>query len=247
MRSKSIFALILLILFSQFALAGTRQKTNSAKPQVASAVAQSPVLARKHFAQDVVQRAVALPQSDPQDRLQVLYSAITVAQSLSPKQAQQYADEGARIEAQLIASGQRPAVSVFETGAANCEVVKTFVESLAPNSVTLAEDSLIGALSACPAQVSEPERGLLERALQQGTLAPRALLALMEHSGPQTAWSQRQFSNLFSSLPDPEKFRDEAPNFAAMYSSMAPAVSRDNARDAGLHLLDWLSKLKEGA
>jgi hypothetical protein len=36
-----------------------------------------------------------------------------------------------------------------------------------------------------------------------------------------------------------------APDFAAMFSHMAPAVDKDVARDAGLKFLDWLARQKD--
>jgi hypothetical protein len=53
---------------------------------------------------------------------------------------------------------------------------------------------------------------------------------------------------MFSGLPsDADQSRSDAPNFAAMFNSMAPQVDKDTARDAGLHLLAWLGKLSSSS
>lgn len=188
--------------------------------------------------------AAALPQPDPQDRLRVLSSAASVARPLAQETAQQFASEAARIESELIASGQQPAVSIFSTGLVDCATAANFVDSLPPASIQRAESSLLGAISACPEQVGDSARRKLETALQAGVLAPRALLAMMDRTGAKSAWTQREFSAMFSSLPsDADRSRSDAPNFAAMFNSMAPQVDKDTARDAGLHLLAWLGKV----
>jgi len=229
-----------LILISSFSLAAP------GKPPIAAnkPAKQNPLSARKKFALEVVQMATALPQPDPQDRLRVLSSAASVARPLAQKTAQQFASEAARIESELVASGQQPAVSIFSTGMVDCATAANFVDSLPPASVERAESSLLGAISSCPAQVGDSARRKLEVALQVGVLAPRALLAMMERSGATSAWTQREFAAMFSSLPsDTGKANSEAPNFAAMFNSMAPQIDKDTARDAGLHLLAWLGKV----
>ena len=200
----------------------------------------------KKFALDVVNMAVALPQPDPQDRLRVLASAVTVAQPIAPESAKKFAREGAHLEAELIAGGEQPAVSIFGSGSVDCASAANFVESLPASAVVRAQDSLLGALSACPRQTLEPAKIKLQTALVAGLVAARPLMAVMEQVGAKSQWSQQQFVTMFASLPaDAESERAEAPNFAAMYAEMAPQVEKDAARDAGLHLLEWLGKLND--
>lgn len=214
------------------------------KAQTSKQHKQDPAAIRKKFALEVVQMAAALPQPNPQDRLRVLSSAARVARPLAQKTARQFVSEAARLESELIASGEQPAVSIFSTGMVDCAIAANFVDSLAPASVERAESSLLGAISACPVQVGDSARRKLETALQAGVLAPRALLAMMERTGAKSAWTQREFDAMFSALPsDPDRARSEAPNLAAMFNSMATQVDKDTARDAGLHLLAWLGKL----
>jgi hypothetical protein len=201
----------------------------------------------KKFALDVVNMAVALPQPDPQDRLRVLASAVTVAQPIAPQAAKKFAREGAHLEAELIAGGEHPAVSIFGSGSVDCASAATFVESLPASAVVRAQDSLLGALSACPKETLEPAKIKLQSALQAGLVAARPLMAVMQQVGPKSQWSQQQFVTMFASLPaDAESQKSEAPNFAAMYAEMAPQVEKDAARDAGIDLLDWLGQLNDG-
>ena len=200
----------------------------------------------KKFALDVVNMAVALPQPDPQDRLRVLASAVSVAQPIAPESAKKFAREGAHLEAELIAGGEQPAVSIFGSGSVDCASAANFVESLPASAVVRAQDSLLGALSACPRQTLEPAKIKLQTALAAGLVAARPLMAVMEQVGAKSQWSHQQFVTMFASLPaDAESERAEAPNFAAMYAEMAPQVEKDAARDAGLHLLEWLGKLND--
>jgi hypothetical protein len=72
------------------------------------------------------------------------------------------------------------------------------------------------------------------------------MLALMDRVGVSSRWSEQQFIDMFGNLPsDAEAFRSEAPNFAAMFDDVATKVDQDTAKTAGLHLLDWLRKLKD--
>src|SRR5437879_3120550 len=200
----------------------------------------------KKFVLDVVRSAVALPQTDQQDRLQVLSSAINVTSPLAPKIAAEYAKEGVAIESQLIAIGKKPAVSVLAAGQADCKATADFVQKLYPASVSAAEQSLIGALTRCPKQTGDMVRNRLDAALQQGILAPRLLMAAIDSQPEHSAWAQQSFAKLFSSLPnDPEKSKIEAPNFAAMFSTSAPKMDKDVVRDSGVNLLQWLGKLDQ--
>ncbi len=204
--------------------------------------------ARKKFVLDVVQSAVGLPQGDPQDRLRVLVSAAEVVTPVEPKLAKSFVREGTQIESQLIASGQTPAVSMMQRGRVDCASALDFVNMLPVTSVPQAEQSLLGAVSSCPRQTLEPTKRKLSDALEQGLLAPRALLAVMETSGMKSQWSQEKFEAMFAALPkDAEKLRTEAPNLAAMFARGAPEVSPEIARKTGLNFLEWLGRLQEGS
>ena len=221
-------------------------------PQPASSTAKTAAAAQKsvrqQFVLDVVQSAVALPQPDPQDRLRVLYSAVTVASTIAARLARTLSREGVSLELELIRSGEKPAVSLFAAGNVDCAAATGFVQALPAASVQAAEMSILGALSLCPKQTLEPARQKLETALNQGTLAARPLLAVMEATGANSAWSQTQFGRMFGALPkEYEQNRAESPNFAAMYVRVAPQVGQDTARDAGLQLLTWLSHLSLGS
>lgn len=201
--------------------------------------------ARKAFVLNVVKSAVALPQPDPQDRLRVLSSAASVVATVQPETAKSLAKEGARIEADIIASGVQPAVSVLSSGQVDCATMAEFVDRLAPASLALAEDSLVSAITQCPKQTADTARLKVETALDSGAIAARPLMALMESSGAKSRWSQDVFVKMFGSLPDATSplAKKEATNYSAMYINMAPQVDPDVARDAGLKFLDWLAKM----
>ncbi len=210
-------------------------------------VATHAITAQQKFVLDVVQSAVALPQSDQQDRLRVLTSAANVVGPLKPSLAKEFAKEGMRIEQELISTGVKPAVSILEAGHVACSAAQAFVENVPDAQVGAAEQSLISAESMCPRRATESVRRKLENAMQQGVVAPRVLLATIEQVGSKTSWAEEQFVKLFASLPaDAEAFRKEAPNFAAMYDRMAPDLSKDAVQTSGLRLLVWLGKMKEG-
>ncbi len=201
---------------------------------------------RQKFVLDVVQSAVGLPQPDPQDRLRVLYSASNVVGPVDNKMAQQFAKEGIRIETELVVQGQKPAVSMLSGGHIDCAAALTFVQTIPPTAVLDAEQSLLGAISSCPKQVDIPARQKLEAGLQQGTLAARPLLALMEADGMNTAWSQTMFGKIFESLPsDAPANMTEAPNYAAMFVRGAPEMDRGTVQTAGVKFLGWLGKVPE--
>lgn len=202
--------------------------------------------AKRKFALDVVQMAVALPQPDPQDRLRVLSSATSVVSPLSSKMARQFTAEGARLEAELIASGGRPAVSIFSTGSVDCAVAAQFIDTVPQDAVARAEDSLLAAVSVCPQTTREPLRRKLDAALDVGIVSPRPLLALMESFGPSTRWSQDTFARMFGSLPKGPEQLSEAPNYAAMLIQMAPHVDKDIAQEAGIEFLEWLGQFDPG-
>lgn len=208
-------------------------------PAVRSKVAPG----KKKFVLDVVKNAVGLPQSGLQDRLRVLYAASLVIGPLDAQEAKRFAREGVRIEAELISAGEKPAVSMFAAGNVDCTSAGQFVERIPADAVDRAEDSIIAAVSTCSKTAVPVAQRKLETALNQRTLAARALLAVIENVGPKSLWSQTQFNSLFSSLPSGEKAKKDAPDYAAMYNRMAKEMDTDTARDAGLKFLVWLGKL----
>lgn len=201
---------------------------------------------RQKFVVDVVHSAVALPQPDPQDRLRVLYAAANVISPLDTKLAQQFAKEGTRIETELVTHGEKPAVSMLAGGQVDCPSAVTFVQTIPPAAVLDAERSLLGAISMCPKQVQEPAKRKLEAGVQQGTVAARPILALMDAEAPQSAWSQAMFGKVFAALPaDAPSFASEAPHYAALFARAAPQMELDAVKTAGLKFLLWLGKLPD--
>lgn len=238
------------VLFLLVALPGLSQEPRkSVQPETPkrNASRKATLSPQQKFVLDVVQSAVGLPQSDQQDRLRVLTAAADVISPIRPALAKQFAREGMRIEQELIVAGETPTVSILNAGHADCSSVQGFVENIPDAKVAAAEQSLISAASMCPKQALESVRRKVELALDQGIVAPRALLAVIEQVGPRTPWAEQEFVKLFSSLPAKvEDYRNEAPNFAAMYARMAPEVSKDSAKKSGINFLDWISKMKEG-
>ena len=239
-----------LLLSSPVMAAGQGASAQTAKakpaPKATTTTKASPQAARKKFVLDVVQTAVALPQSDQQDRLRVLNTAADVINPINHKMAQQFAKEGIRIEAELISAGQTPAVSMLSTGTVDCASAAQFAETIPPTAVVQAEQSLIGAITECPKEAQMPAQRKVETALGQGIVAPRALLALIERVGPKTQWSQTTFEKMFSSLPsDASANNAEAPNYAAMYERMSTELDKDAVKSTGLKLLAWLGKLQD--
>ncbi len=198
--------------------------------------------AKKKFVLDVVRNAVALPQPDQQDRLRVLHSAAMVVGPLDRQLARQLGREGVRIEAELIATGEKPVVSMFDAGQVDCTAAGNFVEQVPIDALPRAEESIIAAVTTCGKTALAPARRKLESALAQRILAPRALMAVMDMVGPTSAWSQTQFTNLFASLPTGKESVREAPNYAAMFIQMSKTADKDVVRDTGLKLLEWLGK-----
>ena len=200
---------------------------------------------QQKFVIDTVRMAVALPQSDPQDRLRVLATAADVVSTIDRKMAKGLWREGVRIESDLIRVNQRPAVSLMSSGQADCLAAQSFVENLPANAALQAEESLIGAVTVCPKQTLDTVSRKLDAALEKKVFAPRALMAAMDAQGPASQWSQTHFEKMFASLPDPGDYAKEAQNFAAMYAQMAPQVDKDIAQKSGLNLLVWLGKLQD--
>jgi hypothetical protein len=194
-----------------------------------------------------VKSAVALPQPDPADRLRVLAAATQVIAPLDSKYAKQLAREGMQLEGELVRSGQQPPVSIMATGQVDCATATEFVESIPAQAISTAEQSLIGAITTCPKQVTGPAQLALDNALKQNQSVPRALLAAIDTLGVKSRWSQDAFERQFSSLPkDYEKELKRAPDFAAVYQRVAPKAPRDSVRKTGLAFLEWLSKVPEG-
>jgi hypothetical protein len=197
------------------------------------------------FVMDAVNMAVALPQSDPQDRLRVLASAASVASTTDPAVAQKLSREGLEIETELIAAGQKPVVSLMSSGRVDCNAAQQFVENLPPASVPEGEQSLIGAITSCPKQTLDPASRKLDAAMEKNVGAPRALMAAIEAQGATSPWTQDHFEKAFSSLPDPKESAAAAEDFAALYSSVAGAVKKPLASKAGLQLMSWLAKIDD--
>lgn len=232
-----------------YGLSGMAQQ--SAPPKLATnkptpAPAQPKQLTpEQKFVVDTVKMAVALPQSDQQDRLRVLSTAADVISPIDKKMARSFWSEGVHIESDLVRLGEKPAISMMANGQADCAAVQNFVENLPDNAALRAEQSLIGAVTACPQQALDPVSRKLDAALSKGVVAPRALMATMQAQGETSPWSQEHFAKMFASLPDPKDNAADAENFAAMYTQMAPQVSKDAATTAGLQLLRWLGKLED--
>jgi hypothetical protein len=200
---------------------------------------------RKKFVLDVVHSAVALPQSDPQDRLRVLSAAASVVGPIDPKLAQQYAKEGAAIETKLVAEGQMPNLTMLSGGNVDCATAATFVQTIPPSGVIDAQQALVGAIVNCPKQVTSAAAAKLEAGIAQGVVAGRPLLALMNSEGMDSQWTRDIFTRMFSSLPDDASLAKEAPNYASMYMQVAGQVASDTAKTAGKSFLYWLAKLPE--
>jgi len=245
MFQKSSFLLfaIALCLSALAQDAPIRPRRGSKEVTPASAVTTPKEAKSRKFVLDVVNSAVALPQSDQQDRLRVLNSAVEVMAPIAPKTATELSKEGIRIESELIALGEKPAVSLFATGTVDCKTATEFAQRIYPQNVGAAEQSLIGVLTSCPKQAGEIVRSRADGALSQNIVAPRLLMALIEREPQNSSWAQRAFKAAFSSLPD--KTGGEQPNaseFATMFATTAAKVDKDTVRDSGLKLFDWLGK-----
>src|SRR6478736_5707180 len=232
-------------------LTGTAQRQSnpslkrSAKPQASEPATPAKLTREQKFVIDTVKMAVALPESDPQDRLRVLSTAADVVSPIDKKMARTFWHEGARIETDLVRIGQTPAVSMMSSGLVDCAAALTFVENLPDAAVLRAEQSLIGAITSCKKQTLDPVSRKLDAALEKRVVAPRALMATMAAQGEGSAWSQQHFEKMFASLPDAKENAAEGENFAAMYAQMSPSVAKDIAAKSGLQLLTWLGKLED--
>ena len=229
-------------------LTGMAQQSGAkkpSKPQAGAPAGANKLTPEQKFVIDTVRMAVALPESDPQDRLRVLSSAAEVASPIDKKMAREFWSEGARIETELVRLGQTPAVSMMSSGQVDCAAALNFVENLPEGAVLRAEQSLIGAVTTCPKQTLDPVSRKLDAGLEKHVVASRALMAAMAAQGEGSAWSQEHFAKMFASLPDPGENKAEAENFAAMYAQMSGSVAKDVAAKTGLQLLTWLGKLED--
>ena len=243
---QSIFRLLTGVIVLSVGLGAEAQRATPkipTKPQPALQAQQ--LTPGQKFVIDTVKMAVALPQSDQQDRLRVLAAASEVVSPIDKKMARGFWAEGVRTESELIRLGQTPAVSMMASGQADCNAAVSFVENLPESAALQAEQSLIGALTMCPKQTVDTVSRKLDAAMQKGIIPSRALMATMQTLGEKTPWSQDHFARMFASLPDPAKSAAEAENIAAMYAQMSPLVDKDVATKTGLQLLDWLGKLKD--
>ena len=214
--------------------------------QAKSSATASKDQSRQKFVLDVVHSAVGLRQPDPQDRLRVLYAAANVIAPINNSMAQQFAKEGTAIETKLVAEGQKPTVSMLAGGHVDCASTATFVQTLPPTAVLDAEQSLLGAIVNCPRQVNSAAMRKLEAGVDQGVVAGRPILALMDGEGMKTTWSQTMFAKMFASLPaDATAYTTEAPNYAAMFARAAKDMDKDAVKTAGTKVLLWLAKLPD--
>lgn len=247
---QSIHKCLAAVVVLGLSLTGTAQQNNpslkrSAKPQVAAPSRPAKLTREQKFVVDTVRMAVALPESDPQDRLRVLSTAADVILPIDKKMARGFWSEGARIESDLVRIGQTPAISMMSGGLVDCTTALNFVENLPDSAVLRAEQSLIGAVTSCPKQTLDPVSRKLDAGLEKRIVASRALMSVMAAQGESSAWSQHHFAKMFDALPDPKENAAEAENIAAMYMQMSGAVNKDIASRSGLQLLTWLGKIDD--
>jgi hypothetical protein len=134
---------------------------------------------------------------------------------------------------------------MMSSGQVNCASALNFVENLPEIAVLRAEQSLIGAITACPKQTLDPVSRKLDAGLEKGVIAARALMAVMAAQGAGSPWSQQHFAKMFGSLPDPRENAAEAENIAAMYAQNSGSMEKDIAAKTGLQLLTWLGKMED--
>ncbi len=246
---QSIHKCLAAVVVLGLSLTGTAQQNNPSlprsKPQAAATTSPAKLTREQKFVIDTVKMAVALPESDPQDRLRVLSTAADVVLPIDKKMARGFWNEGARIESDLVRVGQTPAVSMMSSGLVDCTAALNFVENLPDSAILRAEQSLIGAITSCQKQTMDPVSRKLDAGLEKHIVAPRALMATMAAQGESSAWSQQHFAKMFDALPDPKDNAAEAENISAMYMQMSKSVSKDVATKAGLQLLNWLGKVSD--
>jgi hypothetical protein len=227
---------------------GTAQRAgvkNPAKPQPVAQNTVSKLSPEQKFVLDTVRMAVALPESDQQDRLRVLSTAAEVVSTIDKKMARSLWSEGARLESELVRLGRTPAVSMMSSGQADCATAQNFVENLPESAALRAEQSLIGAVTTCSRQTLDAVSRKLDAALDKRIVPSRALMAAMQAQGESSAWSQQHFAKMFESLPDTRENAAEAENLAQMYAQVSGQVDKEVAARTGLELLDWLAKVED--
>jgi hypothetical protein len=235
-----------MLLIAAFPLVGTAQSTPANSATVKTVSATETQQSRQKFVLDVVHNAVGLPQPDPQDRLRVLFAATNVIAPVDNILAQRLAKEGTAIETKLVAEGQKPAVSMLAGGHVDCASAATFAQTLPPAAVLDAEQSLLGAVTNCPKQVDPIAMRKLEAGVDQGVVAGRPILALMDSEGMKSQWSQSMFAKMFASLPaDATNYTAEAPNYAAMFARAAQEMDPGAVKSAGAKFLLWLAKVPD--
>lgn len=244
-RMKKLIAGAAVAALSLSALAQRETPKLKAPPQQQKKTVAAKLSPQQKFVLDTVNMAVALPESDPQDRLRVLASAAEVVSTVDGNVAKKLWREGVRIESDLIRVGQKPALSLMSTGQADCTTAQSFVENLPANAAFQAEQSLIGAVTSCPKQTLDTVSRKIDAAMDKGVVPSRALMAVIEAQGSRSQWSQLHFEKMFNSLPDPHDYAGEAENFAAMYARMAPDSDKELATRTGLKLLVWLGRLDD--
>lgn len=242
---KLFFCILICNVSLAFAQTTPALKTvSTTAPTPTSATSQQN--ARQKFVVDVVHAAVGLQEADLQDRLRVLYAAANVVAPIDKDMAHQFAKQGIAIETKLVAEGQTPAVSMLAGGHVDCSSAVTYVQTVPPSSVFAAEQSILAAITLCPAQVEEAAEQKLEAGLEQGSVAARPILALMDADNMKSPWSQAIFSKVFASLPsDATTHADEAVNDATLFARAAPAVDKPLVKTAGAKFLLWLGQLPQ--
>lgn len=220
-------------------------KLKASSPQRQKQTVAPRLSPQQKFVLDTVNMAVALPESDLQDRLRVLASAAEVVSTVDGKIAKRLWREGVRIESDLIRVGQKPVLSLMSTGQADCTAAQSFVENLPDAAAFQAEQSLIGAVTSCQKQTLDTVARKIDAAMAKGVIPSRALMAVIEAQGSRSRWSQLHFEKMFDSLPDPHDYAGEAENFAAMYARMTPDTDKELAARTGLKLLAWLGRLDD--
>lgn len=218
----------------------SKKKRTSAKPSTGEKKTLSP---QQQFVLDTVRSAVSRV-SDPLNRLRVLDTAVRVVMPVDPKLARAYADEGVRLESQLINDGEKPPVSLMESGLVGCARATEFIENLPAQHLHDAEQAVIGAAGVCP-KALEAAQNKYDAGVAQHESAPRALMAIADHSGDTSPWSRTHFEQLASNLPDPEKGTSLAPEYANAFAQLAPQMDRSTVKKVGIELLDWLAKMND--
>lgn len=203
---------------------------------------------QKKLVLDLVNSAVAVRPSDPQDRLRILISAATTVRSVSPELASKLADEGVQLEGQMIRTGVKPEQSMFDTGLATCKFSAELLQSVPPQLVFSAEQQIIGLITTCrDSRTLSAAQQKLQAAGEDNVIAPRAVMSAIDATGPASDWSKRIFAQTFSNLRAASGLETEADAVGEIYSQFAPSMPRELVVSSGLQALEWLANIKEGA